>query len=72
MGFSRNSVKETWIHQTTMLKATACMISLLCCDLSAAEEQWAVTLHRRDVAIRMWQADDARAKAGVLVLVPGY
>jgi len=55
-----------------MIQATVCVFGLLCCVLSAAEEQWTVPLHRRDVAIRMWQADDARAKAGVLVLVPGY
>lgn len=52
-----------------MIKAT-CVLGLLCCVLSAAEEQWAVALHGRDVPIRMWRADGA--KAGVLVLVPGY
>ena len=54
-----------------MIKATACVLSLLCCVLSAAEEQWAVPLHGRDVPFRMWRADGAKA-AGVLVLVPGF
>jgi poly(3-hydroxybutyrate) depolymerase len=54
-----------------MIKATACILSLLCCVLFAAEEQWAVALRGRDVPFRMWRADGAKA-AGVLVLVPGY
>ena len=53
-----------------MIQATACILSLLCCVLSAAEEQWAVALNGRDVPFRMWRSDGARA--GVLVLVPGY
>jgi len=54
-----------------MLKVAVCVLGLLCCVLCEAEEQWAVPLHGRDVAIRMWRADGAKA-AGVLVLVPGY
>ena len=54
-----------------MLKVAVCVLGLLCCVLCEAEEQWAVPLHGRDVAIRMWRADGAKA-AGVLVLVSGY
>jgi poly(3-hydroxybutyrate) depolymerase len=53
-----------------MLKATVGILSLLCCVLSAAEEQWAFALHGQDVPFRMWRSDGV--KAGVLVLVPGY
>ena len=53
-----------------MTKATACLFGLLCCVLSAAEEQWVVSLNGRDVAIHLWRGGAATA-TGVLVLVPG-
>ena len=55
-----------------MIKETACLLMLLHCVLSAAEEQWAVSSRDMDVPFRSWQADGAKAGAGVLVLVPGY
>ena len=55
-----------------MIKKTALMLQLLYCVLSAAEERWTVSSRGMDVPFRSWQAEEARAGAGVLVLVPGY
>ena len=55
-----------------MIKETACLLMLLCCVLSAAEEQWVVSSHGMDVPFSSWQAEGAKADTGVLVLVPGY
>ena len=55
-----------------MIKGAVCFLMLLCCVLSAAEEQWAVSSHGMDVPFISWQAEGAKAGAGVLVLVPGY
>ena len=55
-----------------MIKKIAYMLMLLCCALSAAEDQWVVSSHGMDVPFKSWQAEGARAGTGVLVLVPGY
>ncbi len=55
-----------------MIKQTACFLTLFCCVLSAAEEQWTVASHGMNVPFSSWQADGAKARTGVLVLVPGY
>ncbi len=55
-----------------MIKETAYTLILLCCVLSAAEEQWAISSHGLNVPFRSWQTEGAKASTGVLVLVPGY
>ncbi len=52
-----------------MIKETAFMLLLLCCVLSAAEEQWVVSSHGMNVPFNSWQAEGARpGTGGVLVL----
>ncbi len=58
--------------RTLMIRETACLLSFLCCVLSAAEERWVVSSRGMDVPFSSWQAEEARPGAGVLVLVPGY
>jgi poly(3-hydroxybutyrate) depolymerase len=55
-----------------MIKTIICVFTLLCCVLSAAEEQWTVSSRGMDVPFRSWQAEGAKAGTGVLVLVPGF
>jgi dienelactone hydrolase len=59
-------------QRTQMIKETACLLSFLCCVLSAAEEQWAVSSRGMDVPFNSWHAEGDKPGAGVLVLVPGY
>jgi pimeloyl-ACP methyl ester carboxylesterase len=55
-----------------MIRRIFCILTLLCCVLSASDEQWAVSNHGMNVPFKSWQAEGARVSTGVLVLVPGY
>ena len=55
-----------------MIRRAAFISMFLCRVLLAGEEQWTVSTHGMSVPFRSWEAEGARAGAGVLVLIPGY
>jgi poly(3-hydroxybutyrate) depolymerase len=55
-----------------MILKIASVFVCFCSVMFAAEEQWSISSHGMNVPFSSWQAEGAKAGAGVLVLVPGY